>query len=561
MPVSSRPIDEIAAALSLAESEYEPCGDAVGKIVLEPVMAKPRRPGALYVDVTAMTPTPFGEGKTVTTVGLSMGFRAIGRRAVACIRQPSLGPLFGLKGPSGGGACRVVPEDDFALHLTGDAHGVSMAQNLLAAFADNHVARGNELDLDPEKITLPRVIDINDRALRDVLVGVSDKSAGYPRRTRFEISASSEVMAVLALAGGMVDLRTRLGRIVVGPSRAGAFRTAEDLKAAGAMAALLMRAVRPNLCMTAERTPVFVHAGPFANLAHGNSSVLADQAALRLADVVVTESGFGSDLGFEKFVDIKCRASGLKPDVAAVVVTLRALKMHGIGRTFRSGVGATVPDECVRENREALERGLANLARHLSIVERAGVPAAVIVNRFPQDAAAEIAFVKEKAVALGAGSAAESRAFAEGGAGAAEAAQAVLAAAEAGRRRGRAFRHLYDLDAPLAAKVTTLATGLYGAGSVSFSDAAKASLERFEAAGFGSLPVCVAKTPLSFSGSPLLLNAPSGFDLAVSDARLYAGAGFVTVLVGEISSMPALPSRPRGERIEIDAEGRITGLL
>lgn len=559
MPVSSRDVDAIAASLSLSEAEYEPCSSATGKVVLENVMARERRPGALYVDVTAMTPTPFGEGKTVTTVGLSMGFRKLGKNAVSCIRQPSLGPLFGLKGPSGGGACRVLPEDDFSLHLTGDAHAVSMAQNLLAAFADNHIARGNELGLVPDAITLPRVIDINDRALREVLVGVGDKAAGFPRRSRFEISASSEVMAVLALAGSMVDLRKRLGRIVVGPARDGSFKTAEDLRAAGAMAALLMRAVRPNLCETAERTPVFVHAGPFANLAHGNSSVLADHVALRVADVVVTESGFGSDLGFEKFVDIKCRASGLRPDAAAVVVTLRALKMHGIGRTFRSGAG--VPDECVRENREALDAGFANLKRHLSIVERAGVPSAVIVNRFPQDTDAEIAYVKEKAVEFGAGASAESRAFAEGGAGAAAAAEAVLAAAEAGRRRGLSFRPLYDLEAPLASKVTTLATSLYGAGSVTFSDAARESLARFEAAGFGKLPVCVAKTPLSFSGSPLLLNAPIGFDLAVTDARLYAGAGFVTVLVGEINSMPALPTRPRGEKIDVDADGRVVGLL
>ncbi len=559
MTVASRTIDRLAERLGLEQHEYEPCSDATGKIVLEPVLARPPRKDALYVDVTGITPTPLGEGKTVTTVGLSMGFARLGRRAVACIRQPSLGPLFGLKGPSGGGACGVLPVEEFCLHLTGDAHAVSMAQNLLAAFVENHVARGNPLGIVPEEVMLPRVIDINDRALRDVLVGVSDKADGYPRRTRFEISASSEVMAVLALATSFVDLRRRLGMIAIGPTRDGRFATAEDLKAAGAMAALLMRAVRPNVLGTAEGTPVVVHTGPFANLAHGNSSVLADEVGLRVADVVLTESGFGSELGFEKFVDVKCRASGLMPDAAAIVVTLRALKMHGAGRTFRSGAG--VPDELVRPNREALEAGTRNLARHIGIVRRAGVPAAVIVNRFPQDTAEEIRFVREKAIELGAASAAESRAFSDGGPGAVEAAQAVVAAAEKGKREKLAFRPFYSLDASLEEKMTALATDLYGAGSVSFSARARDTISRLGDRGYGNLPICVAKTPLSFTASPQILNAPTGFDIAVSDARLYAGAGFVTLVVGEINSMPALPSHPRGEKIEVDADGRISGLF
>lgn len=556
MTRSPRPIAEVAAGLGLAEGEIELYGRTKAKVDLSVLSRLAGRPPGTYVIVTSMTPTPLGEGKTVTTLGLSMALNRIGRRAVAAIRQPSAGPVFGLKGGgAGGGRAHVVPLEDTNLHLTGDFHAVTLAHNLLAAMVDSALAHGNGPGLVPHSIRWPRVLDVNDRALRRIVVGLGGPENGVPRETGFEIAAASEVMAILALAADLPDLRARLGRIVVGRDSGGGWVTAERLRAAGAMAAILREAVKPNLLQTAEGTPVFVHAGPFANIAHGNSSIVADRLGLGLADCLVTESGFGAEMGLEKFADIKCRASGLVPDVAVLVCTVRALKVHS-GR-YRVQAGRPLDPGLGKEDLEAVAGGCANLEAQIANARRFGLPVVVAVNAFPTDTAAELDLIGERAVAAGAEGAWPSDVFARGGEGGQELARAVLAAAG----RPRSFRFLYELERPVRDKIETIATVLYGADGVDYLPAAARAIDELEQAGFGGLPVCLAKTQLSLSHDPARPGRPRGFRVPVRDVRLAAGAGFLYALLGDILTMPGLPSEPNATRIDLDERGNIVGLF
>ncbi len=551
-----RPIAEIAAELGIADDELEPHGRFKAKVSLSILDRIAGRPVGTYVDVTSITPTPLGEGKTVTTIGLAMALNRLGRRAVACLRQPSLGPVFGIKGGgAGGGRAQVVPMEEVNLHFTGDIHAVALAHNLLAAMVDDALMRGRPAGLDPLSITWPRVVDVNDRALRRVVIGLGGRDNGRPRETGFEIAVASEVMAILGLTSGYKDLRDRLGRIVVGDTTDGSPVSAEDLRAAGAMAVLLRDAVKPNLVQTSEGTPAFVHAGPFANIAHGNSSILADLIALRLADCVVTESGFGADMGMEKFVDIKCRTSGLAPDVTVLVATVRALKVHS-GR-YRVAAGKPLDPALGREDLAAVAAGCVNLDKQIENARLFGAPVVVAVNVFPTDTEAEIALVRERAVAAGAVSAWRSEVFARGGAGAEELAAAVL---EAAGRPGR-LRFLYELDRPIKEKIETIATRLYGADGVDYLPAAERAIERCTRLGWDRLPICMAKTHLSLSHDPARVGRPRGFRVPVRDVRASVGAGFLYALLGEMVTMPGLPSEPNAWRIDLDAEGRVHGLF
>jgi formate--tetrahydrofolate ligase len=551
-----RPIAEIAAELGIADDELEPYGRHKAKVSLSILDRVAGRPAGTYVDVTSITPTPLGEGKTVTTIGLAMALNRLGRRAVACLRQPSLGPVFGIKGGgAGGGRAQVVPMDEVNLHFTGDIHAVALAHNLLAAMVDDALMRGRPAGLDPLSITWPRVVDVNDRALRRVVIGLGGRDNGRPRETGFEIAVASEVMAILGLTSGYKDLRDRLARIVVGDTTDGSPVTAEDLRAAGAMAALLRDAVKPNLVQTSEGTPAFVHAGPFANIAHGNSSVLADLIALRLADCVVTESGFGADMGMEKFVDIKCRTSGLAPDVTVLVATVRALKVHS-GR-YRVAAGRPLDPALGREDLAAVAAGCVNLDKQIENARFFGAPVVVAINVFPTDTEAEIALVRERAVAAGAVGAWRSDVFARGGAGAEELAAAVLEAAA----RPRRLRFLYELDRPIKEKIETIATRIYGADGVDYLPAAERAIERCTRLGWDRLPICMAKTHLSLSHDPTLVGRPRGFRVPVRDVRASVGAGFVYALLGEMMTMPGLPSEPNAWKIDLDAEGRVHGLF
>lgn len=552
--MTPRPILEIGQALGLQEDELIPYGDAKAKVVLRVLERLSDRPLGRYVLVTAINPTPLGEGKTTTAIGLGMALWRLGRRAVVTLRQPSLGPVFGIKGGgTGGGRAQVIPMEEINLHLTGDAHAVGAAHNLLSAFLDNHLAHGNELNLDPGRIAWPRAVGVSDRALRQVrLLGAG---GGPGRDTQFVITEASEVMAVLALASGQADLRRRLGRILVAETRDGRPVTAEDLRCAGAMAVLLKEALLPNLVQTLEGTPAFVHTGPFGNIAHGNSSILADAIALRAADYVLTEAGFGSELGAEKFFHIKCRMSGFRPSAAVVVVTLRALKLHGGGGLVKPG--QPLPAGLTGPNREALLRGFANLEQHLANVRAFGVPAVVAINAFPEDREEELNDVRELALKAGAEAAAVSTHWAEGGKGAEELAKAVLAACE----RPSAFAPLYADSDPIKQKIETIATRLYGAAGVAFDAQAEAQIDAATRLGFGQFPVCMAKTPLSLSHDPALKGRPSGFTLPVKELRTLAGAGFLTAVCSGVQLMPGLPARPAGERIDLDPDtGEIIGL-
>ncbi|HYM84089.1 MAG TPA: formate--tetrahydrofolate ligase [Candidatus Dormibacteraeota bacterium] len=553
-----RPIVDVARDLGLREDEIELYGPWKAKVRLEAIeRLEAERPRGKYVLVTAITPTPLGEGKTTTTVGLAQGLQRIGRRAAVCIRQPSLGPVFGIKGgAAGGGYSQVVPMEDFNLHLTGDVHAVGAAHNLAAAFVDNHLHHGNALGLDEHAVTWPRVVDISDRALRHAVIGLGGREDGVPRQTEWVITVASEVMAVLALASDLADLRARLGRIVLAFTRDGTPVTAEDLRVAGSMAVLLRDAIKPNLLQTLEGGPAFVHAGPFANIAHGNNSVLADRLALVTNEIVCTEAGFGADMGAEKFFDIKCRASGLRPDVAVVVATIRALKMHGgVGRIV---AGKPLDPALLREDVEAVRHGGENLAAHIAIIRRFGVPVVVAVNSFPSDTVAEVEAVREVAMAAGADDAVLARHFTDGGEGAEDLAHAVVASAGRGAPD---FRLLYPDEAPLLEKIESIATEVYGAEGVDVTPAAAKALKRFEALGFGRLPICMAKTQYSLSHDATLLNRPRGWRMPIREVRLSAGAGFVTPLCGDMRTMPGLPSVPGGERIDLDAEGGIVGLF
>jgi len=551
-----KPIAEIASGLGILEEELEPYGRYKAKVNLEILERLKDKPNGKLIDVTAITPTPLGEGKTVTTIGLSQSLGFIGKRVFTCIRQPSLGPVFGIKGgAAGGGYAQVVPMEEFNLHLTGDVHAIGAAHNLLAAIIDNHIHHGNALGIDPFSITWPRVMDISDRALRQIIVGLGGKDNGYPRQTGFDITVASEVMAIVALTTSLKDLRERLGRIVIGLTKDGKAVTAEDLKCAGAMAVLLKDAIKPNLLQTLEHTPVFVHAGPFANIAHGNSSILADQMALKLADYVVTESGFGADMGAEKFMDIKCRYSGAAPSCVVMVCSIRALKMHS-GK-FRVVAGRPLDPGLSLENLEAVAQGCANLEKQIENMRLFGVPVVVCVNRFTPDTDKEIEVVREKATAAGAEGAYISEVWGKGGAGGAELAEAVVKAAD----KPNNFHFLYPLEVSIKEKIETIATKIYGADGVDYLPAAEAKIKRYTELGFDKLPICMAKTHLSLSHEPSWKGRPKGFRIPIRDIRASVGAGFLYPLLGEMRTMPGLPSRPASENIDIDENGNTRGLF
>lgn len=551
-----KPIREIAGDLGLSEDDIEYYGRYKAKIELSVLEKFRDRPNAKYIDITAITPTPLGEGKTTTTVGLGMGLNRIGKRTIITIRQPSLGPVFGIKGgAAGGGHSQVVPMEDFNLHLTGDNSAVGLAHNLLAAFLDNHLQHGNALGFDMRSISFRRVVDLSDRALRNVIIGLGGREDGVPRETGFDITAASEVMAVLALATDLRDLRERLGRIVVGTTRDGRAITAEDLKAAGAMTVLLKDAIKPNLLQTLENTPAIVHAGPFGNIAHGNSSVLGDQIAAKLADYVVTESGFGADLGFEKFANIKCRVSGLVPSAAVIVCTIRALKMHS-GR-FRVVAGRPLDEGLMKEDLAAVEAGIGNLIKAIENVRLHGIPAVVAINAFPYDSPAEFELVQKYSREAGALDAVVCQHFAEGGAGAADLARAVVAAAE----QPSEFKFLYPLDAPIKSKIEAIAKQVYGAASVSYQPAAERAIRLYDRLGYSKLPICMAKTHLSLSTDASAKGRPEGFNVPIRDVRLSAGAGFLYPLLGDMRTMPGLPSKPGGEAVDVDPDGTVHGLF
>jgi formate--tetrahydrofolate ligase len=556
--VTPRPILDVAHDLGLRDDEIELYGSKKAKVTLEGlerVEAEGRR--GKYVLVTAITPTPLGEGKTTTTVGLAQGLNRIGKRATVAIRQPSLGPVFGIKGgAAGGGYSQIIPMEDFNLHLTGDVHAISAAHNLAAAFIDNSLHHGNPLDIDIHGILWPHVVDISDRALRHAVIGLGGKEDGVPRETEWFITVASEVMAILALAIDLPDLRARLSRVVLARNRAGQPVTAEDLHVAGAMTVLLKDAIKPNLLQTLEGGPAFVHCGPFANIAHGNNSILADRVALATSEIVCTEAGFGSDMGAEKFFDIKCRASGLRPDAAVVVATVRALKMHGgVGRIV---AGKPLDPALTEENVDAVRKGAENLAAHVEIVRKYNVPVVVAMNAFPTDTEAEYAAIREVALAAGARDAVVTRNFADGGAGAEDLAHAVWEAAEEGAPD---FRFLYPDEMPLREKVETIAREIYGAAGVDLHPTAAKKFADYEALGYGKLPVCMAKTHLSLSHEASLKGRPTGFRFPIRDVRLSAGAGFIYPLAGDMRTMPGLPSRPAGENIDIDEDGEIVGLF
>jgi formate--tetrahydrofolate ligase len=555
--VTPRPIVDVARDLGLTDEEIEPYGRTKAKVTLAGIRRlEAANPRGKYVVVTAITPTPLGEGKSTTTVGLAQGLNRIGRKAAVCIRQPSLGPVFGIKGgAAGGGYSQVIPMEDFNLHLTGDVHAIGAAHNLAAAFLDNSLHHKNPLGIDQHSILWPRVVDISDRAVRRAVIGLGGRENGIPRETEWVITVGSEVMAVLALATDLHDLRARLGRIVLATTAAGKPVTCEDLGVAGSMAVLLVDAIKPNLLQTLEGGPAFVHCGPFANIAHGNNSIIADRIALATNEIVCTEAGFGADMGAEKFFDIKCRASGLAPDAAVVVATVRALKMHGgVGKIV---AGKPLDPALLEENVEAVRTGASNLAAHVEIVRRFGVPAVVAINSFPTDTPAEVEAIREVALAAGASAAVVATHFADGGAGATDLAEAVWAAAAGGSQ----FQLLYPDDAPLGEKIHTIATKVYGADGIELLPAAKKALKLYEDLGFGHLPVCMAKTQYSLSDDANLKGRPSGFTVTIRDIRLSAGAGFITPLLGEMRTMPGLPSRPGGEKIDIDADGNIVGLF
>jgi len=550
------PILEIAEAAGIEEDELDLYGKWKAKVHLDILERLKDRPQGKYIDVTAITPTPLGEGKTVTTIGLSQALGVIGKKVMTCIRQPSLGPVFGIKGgAAGGGHSQVVPMEDFNLHLTGDVHAVSIANNLLSAMIDAHMKHGNGLDLDPLSISWRRVIDLNDKwGVYNIVSGLGGESR-VPRETGFDISVASEVMAILALATSLKDLRERLGRSIFGQTRDGKALTAEQLGAAGAMCVLMKDALMPNLMQTLENTPVLVHAGPFANIAHGNSSIIADQIALKLADYVVTESGFGADCGMEKFFNIKCRISGLVPDCVVIVATVRALKMHGGLGTVRPG--RPLPPELVKENLPALEKGCANLVKHIENARLFGVPVVVAVNRFTEDTDAEIKLIQEKAVAAGAEGAYLSDVWATGGDGGRELAEAVAAACE----KKSDFKLLYPDSASIKEKIETIATKIYGADGVDYDRVADQKIELFTKWGLGTLPICMAKTHLSLSHDSNLKGRPTGFRGPVRDIRPSAGAGFLYRLVGSFSTMPGMRSKPAGLKVDIDEDGKIVGLF
>jgi formate--tetrahydrofolate ligase len=548
------PLTDIAARLGIDDDDLIPWGRNVAKV--DPAVADKlaERPAGKYVVITAITPTPLGEGKTTTAVGLAQGLEHIGKSTVLTLRQPSMGPTFGIKGgAAGAGYSQVLPMEQLNLHLTGDFHAVTAAHNLLAAMIDNHLHHGNALDIDPDSISWRRVLDVNDRSLRYIVAGLGSKEDGVTRQTGFDITAASEVMTTLSLATSLTDLQERLGRIVIGRNRQGEFITAADLNASGAMAVILKDAAWPNLLQTTENTPVLIHAGPFGNIATGNSSVIADRVGIRAADFVITEAGFGADMGAERVFNVKCRTSGLRPSVAVLVVTVRALKAHS-GR-FKIVPGRPLPEALLAESPDDVRAGADNLLKHIQIVKSFGVNPVIAINAFPGDHEADLREVQAIADECGVRSAISTHVM-DGGAGAADLARAVLAASE----DETDFRFTYELDETLVAKLEAVATRVYGADGVDLSPSAAANLKAYERHGFGTLPVIIAKTHLSISHDPKLKGAPTGWRLPVREVRLAAGAGYVYAIAGDMRTMPGLGASPAAERIGLDEDGRIFGL-
>jgi formate--tetrahydrofolate ligase len=549
-----KPVTKIAAEAGIPEGLLELYGEYVAKVSLDAVEALSDRPRARYVVVTAITPTPLGEGKTTTTLGLGQAMRHISKRATIAIRQASMGPTFGIKGgAAGGGYSQAVPFEALNLHLTGDMHAVTAAHDMLSAMVDNHLFHGNELGIDIHNVTWRRVLDGNDRALRNVVVGLGTAEDGIPRQSGFDITAASEVMAVLALSRSLRDMRDRLGRIVVGYTRGGAPVTAEELRAAGAMTVIMRDAVKPNLLQTLENTPVLVHAGPFGNIATGNSSVIADLIGIHTGDFLITEAGFGADMGAERFFNIKCRTSGLTPDAAVVVATVRALKVHAGGHHVVAG--KPLPPALLEERPDEVHAGGANLRKQLENVRMHGVTPVVAVNAFPEDFASEHDAIREIARDMGVRSAVCTH-FVDGGRGAVELAEAVVEAAE----EPSEFALLYPSEASLRDKIETIATKVYGADGVDYAPGAARQLDSYERNGYGTLPICIAKTHLSISSDPTLRGAPTGWRLPVREVRASVGAGFIYPICGDMRTMPGLPSHPAAERIDIDDNGDVVGL-
>ena len=541
------PISEIAGSLGIKEDELDLYGKYKAKVSLDVLSRLEDKPDGKLILVTAINPTPAGEGKTTMNVGLSMGLNKIGKKTITALREPSLGPVFGVKGgAAGGGYAQVVPMEDINLHFTGDFHAITSAHNLLAAMLDNHLHQGNALDIDPKKVVWRRVLDMNDRSLRNVIVGLGGKPDGFVRQTGFDITVASEIMAILCLATSISDLKERLSKMVVAYNKSGEAVTAGDLEATGAMALLLKDAIQPNLVQTLENTPAFIHGGPFANIAHGCNSVMATKVGLKLADYVVTEAGFGADLGAEKFFDIKARFAGLNPSAVVIVATIRALKMNG-------GVPKT---ELTSENLQALEAGIANIERHIENVNKFGVPAVVAINKFPTDTEAEINLLKEKLAAKGI-DVVLAEVFSKGGEGAIDLANKV---AEICETKPSNFAPLYDVDATIEEKITTIATEIYRADGVDFTAAAKKQINEIAKLGLDKMPICMAKTQYSFSDDPKLLGAPTGFNITVREVKVNAGAGFIVALTGNIMTMPGLPKVPAANGMDITETGEIVGL-
>ena len=541
-------ITDVAAKLGISEDDIELYGKYKAKLSYDLIRrVKDKKDGKLIL-VTAITPTPAGEGKSTTTVGLAQGLAKLGKKVIVALREPSLGPCMGIKGgAAGGGYSQVVPMEDINLHFTGDFHAITSAHMLLAAMLDNHIQQGNALNIDPRRIAWKRVVDMNDRELRNIVVGLGGKAHGVPRQDGFDITVASEVMAILCLASSLHDLKERLAKIIVAYDYNGNPVTAGQIKAQGAMAALLKDAVKPNLVQTLENVPAIIHGGPFANIAHGCNSVMATQTGMKLADYTITEAGFGADLGAEKFFDIKCRYAGLKPDATVIVATVRALKMHG-------GVPKT---DLKTPNVEAVKKGLVNLEKHIENVKKFGVPCVVAINIFAQDTAEELEAVREHCAKHGV-NVALSDVFAKGGEGGIDLAKEVIALADSGESK---FAPIYPLDMSLKGKIETIAKEIYGADGVNYTKEADKALKEFEELGYGNLPVCMAKTQYSFSDDPALLGRPSGFKITIRNCRIAAGAGFIVVLTGDVMTMPGLPKVPAAEKIDVSDDGVISGLF
>ena len=542
-----KPVTEIGASIGIPAEDLENYGPYKAKISLKFTKELEKKPMGHLILVTAISPTPAGEGKTTTTVGLGQALALLGKKTMICLREPSLGPCMGIKGgAAGGGYSQVVPMEDINLHFTGDLHAITATHNLLAAMVDNHIQQGNVLGIDPRRVVWNRVMDMNDRVLRHIVLGLGGHPDGVPREGSFDITVASEIMAILCLATSIRDMKERFAKIIVGYTYDNKPVTAGDIHAQGAMAALMKDALKPNLVQTLEHVPAFIHGGPFANIAHGCNSILATKTALHLADYVVTEAGFGADLGAEKFLDIKCRFAGLKPEAAVLVATIRALKMNG----------GKAKNELTESDPEAVKRGLPNLLRHISNLKKYGLPVVVALNMFPADTPEEKKVIEDACKEAGV-EVAESTVFVNGGKGGLELGEKVLAALE----KGSDYKPLYDVNQPLKAKIETIAKEIYGAANVQYDSAAEKELKHIEEMGFRDVPVCIAKTPASFTDDPTKLGAPTGFTLHVREVRISAGAGFVVVLTGKVMTMPGLPKRPAAERIDVDDDGNITGLF